>query len=150
MMRIAVDTNILVCANGGNDRERQRIALDVLVALADKPVHVPVQVLGELFNVLTRKAHWSPAAARDVVMAESDNHLPIDTSFSALIAATDLSTDHGFSIWDAIVVSTAAEAGCRLLLSEDMQDGFTWHGLTIVNPFAEIRHPLLETALAVD
>jgi predicted nucleic acid-binding protein len=39
------------------------------------------------------------------------------------------------------------EADCRLLLSEDMQDGFIWHGVTIANPFAHPRHPLLEGLL---
>ncbi|WP_205963481.1 PIN domain-containing protein [Roseicella aquatilis] len=31
---------------------------------------------------------------------------------------------------------SAAEAECRLLLSEDIQDGFTWRGVTVRNPFA--------------
>ena len=146
-MRIAVDTNILIYAQGGNDPERQRIALDVLEALSEKSVLVPVQVLGELFNVLTRKARWSKAAARDAVLAWRDSFSPIDTSFSTLAAAADLSVDHGFSIWDAVILAAAADAGCRLLLSEDMQDGFVWRGLTITNPFAAKRHSLLETAL---
>lgn len=146
-MRVAVDTNILVYAHGGNDPERQRLALDVLDALAEKSVVVPVQVLGELFNVLTRKARWPRTAARDAVLAARDNLSPIDTSFSTLAAATDLCVDHGFSVWDAVILAAAAEAGCRLLLSEDMHDGFVWRGLTITNPFADKRHPLLEAAL---
>lgn len=46
-----------------------------------------------------------------------------------------------------MIVAVAAEAGCRLLISEDLQDGFTWAGLTIVNPFAQPVHPLLQAAL---
>ena len=72
---------------------------------------------------------------------------PIAASEDTLLSAMDLACDHQFAIWDAIVVSTAADAGCRLLLSEDMQDGFVWRGLTIANPFAAQRHPLLEAAL---
>jgi predicted nucleic acid-binding protein len=56
----------------------------------------------------------------------------------------DLMLDHGLAVWDAIILATAAEAGCRVLLSEDMQDGFTWGGVTIVNPFASPPHPLLD------
>ena len=41
------------------------------------------------------------------------------------------------------MVVVTAEVGCRLLLSEYMQDGFSWRGVTVVNPFAAIRHPLL-------
>ncbi|MBN8726377.1 MAG: PIN domain-containing protein [Xanthomonadales bacterium] len=147
MMRIAVDTNVLVYAHGGNDPVRQRLALDVLDALAGHCVLVPVQVLGELFNVLTRKARWPKEQARDVVLSTHDNLPTIETSFSMLVAAVDLCVVHGFSTWDAVVLSAAAEADCRLLLSEDMHDGFVWRGMTIVNPFAAERHPLLQQAL---
>lgn len=47
-----------------------------------------------------------------------------------------------------MILSAAAEAGCRLLLSEDMQSGFTWAGTTIVDPFAAETHPLLATLKA--
>ena len=44
-------------------------------------------------------------------------------------------------------MAAAGEAGCRLLLSEDLQDGFTWSGVTVVNPFAKNRHPILTALL---
>jgi predicted nucleic acid-binding protein len=67
---------------------------------------------------------------------------------ASLISAADLAADHGLSIWDSVIVAASANAGCRLLLSEDLQDGFTWHGVTLVNPFATTRHPLLTALLA--
>ena len=30
-----------------------------------------------------------------------------------------------------------------MLLSGDMQDGFVWRGVTVVNPFAATPHPML-------
>ena len=42
----------------------------------------------------------------------------------------------------------SAESGCRLLLSEDFQDGFTRGGVTVTNPFSPSRHALLEALLA--
>jgi len=62
-------------------------------------------------------------------------------------AALDLAVDHRLSIWDAVIFNAAAEAGCRLLLSEDLAEGFTWRGLRIVNPFAASPHPLLARLL---
>jgi len=50
-----------------------------------------------------------------------------------MVAATDLAADRGLSIWDAVVLAASAEAECRLLLSEDLQTGFTWRGVTVVN-----------------
>jgi predicted nucleic acid-binding protein len=73
----------------------------------------------------------------------------IETSAEVLFGAADLATDHQLSIWDAVILSAAAEGGCRLLLSEDLQEGFTWNGVTVTNPFAPKRHELL-TALMGD
>jgi predicted nucleic acid-binding protein len=33
------------------------------------------------------------------------------------------------------------------MLSDDMQPGFTWNGVTVNNPFSEAKHPLLEALL---
>ncbi len=42
---------------------------------------------------------------------------------------------YAFSWWDALVVSAAAHAECSVLLTEDLQDGQSVDGLTVVNPF---------------
>jgi predicted nucleic acid-binding protein len=60
-----------------------------------------------------------------------------------MVSATDLASDHGLTIWDSVVPAGSAEAGCRLLLSEDFKEGLTWLGLTLTNPFAPALHPLL-------
>ena len=39
------------------------------------------------------------------------------------------------SYWDALLIATAAESGCTLILTEDLQDGFTLSGVEIHNPF---------------
>jgi len=46
-----------------------------------------------------------------------------------------------------VIFAASAAGGCRLLLSEDLQEGFTWGGVTAVNPFAAKRHELLAGAL---
>ncbi len=42
---------------------------------------------------------------------------------------------HGLRIYDALIVSAAISAGCRILYSEDMHHGLVIDGLTITNPF---------------
>ena len=100
--------------------------------------------MGELFNVLIRKARRSAADARHVVQVWRDAYAVISTTETILTRAMDAAVDHGLSIWDAIILSAASEAGCRVLLSEHMQDGFNWGGVTIVNPFAPSPHELLD------
>jgi predicted nucleic acid-binding protein len=147
-MKVALDSNILAYAEGVNGGEKKKLALDLLQRLPHSAVVVPVQVLGELFHVLVRKAGRSPAKARSAILGWQDAFPTIETGVSVLLSATDLATDHQLSIWDAVILSASAEAGCRLLISEDMQDGFTWKGVTVSNPFSAKPHPLLETLLA--
>lgn len=146
-MRVALDTNVLAYAEGINDADRRQSALDLIRRLPQETIVLPVQVLGELFNVLVRKAGKSRADARDALMSWRDAFPVIETSPEIMLAAADLATDHRFGIWDAVILSTASQANCRLLLSEDLQEGFTWGGLTVVNPFASPRHTLLDAIL---
>ena len=55
-MRVALDTNILAYAEGVNRAARKKAALDVIEKLSAENTFLPVQVLGELFHVLVRKA----------------------------------------------------------------------------------------------
>lgn len=146
-MKVAFDTNVLAYAEGVNDEGKRAIALQLVRQLPQDAAVIPVQVLGELFNVLVRKAGRSRTDARDALLAWRDTFATIETAPEIMLAAADLATDHGLSIWDAVVLSAASQAGCRLLLSEDLQDGFTWGGVTVVNPFTLPRHPLLEALL---
>ena len=147
-MRIALDTNILVYAEGVNGTGTRGAALNLIQRLPQETTVIPVQALGELFNVLVRKAGRSRAKAREALLSWRDTFPVIETSPAIMMAAADLATDHHFGIWDAVILSAASEANCRLLLSEDLQDGFTWGGITVVNPFAPSPHVLLRALLA--
>lgn len=149
-MKVALDTNVLVYAEGVNDDGKRGIALELVRGLPQEAAIIPVQVLGELFNVLVRKAGRSRTDARDALLAWRDSFAVVETSPEVVLSAADLATDHRLGIWDAVVLSAASHAGCRLLLSEDLQDGFTWGGVTVVNPFASPRHVLLESLLGRD
>jgi predicted nucleic acid-binding protein len=146
-LKIALDTNILAYGEGVNDAEKRDAVLELLDDLPQGSTVIPVQVLGELFNVLVRKARKSRSEARDALLAWRDTFPTVETTPEVMLAAVDLATDHHFSIWDAVILAAASQAGCRLLLSEDLQDGFTWGGVTVVNPFAAPRHLLLSSLL---
>lgn len=146
-MRIALDSNFLLYAEGINDVRHRDIARSIMARLPFMDTCVPVQALGEVFRVLTGKAGISASAARATVLNLSDVYRTLETTEPVLLAAMDLAVDHQLTIWDAIILSCAAEAGCRVLLSEDMQDGFTWRGVSVINPFLPQPHPLLDTLL---
>lgn len=146
-MRVALDTNILAYAEGVNGTPMKKTALALVQKLPDGLTLLPVQTLGELFNLLVRKAGRSPVRARKAILSWRDAFPLIETSAEVMLAAADLATDHQLSIWDSVILSAAAEAGCRLLLSEDLQNGFTWKGVTVTNPFASTKHELLAALL---
>ena len=147
-MNIALDTNLLAYAEGVNDDERRRAAIAVVESLDPDQTFLPVQALGELYAVLVKRAKRSRSKARDAVMQWGDTFPLIEASPDVLSRAMDLAVDHELQLWDALIIASAAEAGCRLLLSEDLQNGFTWGGLTVVNPFSDDPHPLLTKALS--
>jgi predicted nucleic acid-binding protein len=135
-VRVALDTNLLVYAEGVNGEARRSFTQEVLGALASDEIIVPAQALAELFTVLTRKARWPVAQARAAVLSWHDACLVADMTSAVLLEAMDLAAMHQYSLWDAIMLVGAAQAGCRVLLSEDMQNGFIWRGVEIRNPFA--------------
>jgi predicted nucleic acid-binding protein len=140
-MKIAIDTNILVYAEGAFGRvgDAQKVirARAVMTELIDHEAVLPVQVLGELHNVLTRKAHIAPDIAKKTIIRLYTGFSIAHSSGQALLGALDLSAEHGLPTFDALILSVAAEAHCRYLLSEDFQNGFTYRGVTILNPFTE-------------
>lgn len=148
MVRVALDTNILAYAEGVNGAPMKQAALELVASLPAGTVLLPVQTLGELFNLLVRKAKRPPAKARSAILSWQDAFPLIETSAQVMLGAADLATDHQLAIWDAVILSAAAEAGCRLLLSEDMHDGFIWRGVAVTNPFSAHRHELLANLLA--
>lgn len=149
-MRVCIDTNILAYAEGLNkevNQARQQETINLLDNISHEIVVIPAQVLGELFRVLTGKAKRSTADARADVMQWADSYETVDTPWTAFQAAFDLTTTSNFQIWDALIMSIAAENRCRVLVSEDMQHDFTYRGVTIVNPYTDPTHPLLAPLL---
>ncbi len=147
-MRIAVDTNVLGYAEGLDDEDKRTRANDVLLALRRHDMVMPVQVAAELHHLIMRRRKTAPRVAEHSVaywralLPRHPATLP-----STFDTALDLATAHQLQIFDAIILAASAEAGCRMLLTEDMQDGFVWRGVTVVNPFAAVPHPLLADLL---
>ncbi|MCA3255457.1 MAG: PIN domain-containing protein [Alphaproteobacteria bacterium] len=151
-MRFAVDTNVLVYAErlerDPDDAAKIELTGRLISRLDPAALVVPAQVLGELYNVLTRRGSVRPADARQAVEEWSDIAHVVATNGELIASAADLAARHRLAIWDAVVLAAAAEARCDLLLSEDMQAGFVWRGVEVVNPFLPDPHPVLAGLLA--
>ncbi len=142
-MHCAIDTNILVYAEGYGDEARCAQAASLLSRINPHTTVIPVQVLGELCRVLTVKAKRDAAQVRTHVLQWTALFPTAPTQASALLAAMDLTAELQIPTWDAVILAVAADQGCRWLLSEDYADGMTYRGVTVVNPFTQAAHPAL-------
>lgn len=104
--------------------------------LAQGP-RISVQVLNEALVNCRRKAglSWEEAGA---FLGGVQAVCPVeDLTEQTHDVGRALAERYGLSIYDAMIVASALIAGCRVLWSEDMQDGLVIEGqLRIVNPFA--------------
>jgi predicted nucleic acid-binding protein len=145
-VRVSLDSNILVYA-AHDDDPRHEAAVAFLGRAARGDCVQPLQSLGECFNVLTRKRRFAPAAAR-VAVDELRAMFPVAIADErALDAAMSVVRDHKLQFWDALFLATVRHAGCRVLLSEDMDDGQDIAGVKIVNPLEAVNRPLLDLVL---
>ena len=151
MTRVALNSNILAYFAGVERAEDDGAKIDRVRALIDNlsaaTLVAPVQALGELFVVLLEAGASAPEA-REVLLKFAEAFGAPASETRTALAAADLAVDHKLQYWDAVIVTAAAEAGCTLLLSEDMQHGFVTRGLTVVNPLAEAVHPKLVALLS--
>src|SRR4029453_17513913 len=108
-MKIALDINVLAYAEGTNGATMRERALSLLRQLPPESVVVPAQALGELFNVLVRKAKRRRARARTGILSWRDAYPVVETSATVLVDALDLAADHELGIWDSIILAAAAE-----------------------------------------
>jgi len=129
------DTNVLIYADDKGAPAKQRRSLELIEEhRRARTGVVSLQVLQEYFVTATRKLQLDARIARRKVelLAEFDVATP---ELADILAAIDLHRLHGFSFWDALIVRAAMQAGCSVLLSEDMQGTREIDGLHIVNPF---------------
>ena len=126
-----LDTNILIYAQGTG--AKSEVARQTILAGGV----ISVQVLSEFASVLRRKFgfEWDviTEAIADLRTA-LDPVRPIDIETHT--EAVTLARSHGFGFYDSLIVASALEAGCDILLTEDLQAGRRIASLTILNPFA--------------
>jgi predicted nucleic acid-binding protein len=137
--RTFLDSNILLYAEQSSDPEKQKKAIEIAVEHRRRRTGViSIQVLGEFFHAATRKLKLDSAFARAQVEFHAGFEL-VQPGLADTLGAIDLQRLYGYSYWDSLVLRCALVSGCKVLLSEDLQDGHVIDGLTIVNPFRQSK-----------
>jgi predicted nucleic acid-binding protein len=126
------DTNVLLYLLSADTVKADRA--EELLAIGGT---VSVQVLNEFVSVASRKLHMTWPEIREVLTQVRAVCLVEAMSVDTHERAMQVAERHGFSIYDALIISAALLAGCSTLYSEDMQHGqVIERQLTIRNPFA--------------
>ena len=145
-MRVTFDSNVLIYAVSRSD-PRHAAATDLIDRASQGDCWQTLQSLAECFNVLSRKYRIPAIEAYGWVQSFQRLFPVVAADKSDLDRAVGAVEGHGLSFRDAMLWATANRAGCRVLFSEDLQDGRRLDGVLFVNPFVPANRKLVDLAL---
>ena len=146
MTRVALDSNILIYAELEPESEKGKRSADLILRAARDGV-IPAQVLGEYLRFIQRRV---PAAFEGAIRQASIYQaafLTPTTTDVIISTASEFARAHRMQLWDGVVCAVSIDAGAKVLLTEDMQDGRTIDGLRLINPFAAANGEAVEGVL---
>jgi len=126
------DTNVVLYLLSADAKRADRA--EELIAQGGQ---ISVQVLNELTAVARRKLRMPWREVRDVTTQLRAACRVWPLTIDAHDRGTRIAERLGLSIYDALIAASALLAGCRILYSEDLQDGQLIDAqLRVRNPFA--------------
>jgi predicted nucleic acid-binding protein len=146
-VRLTVDSNILVYALDAANPAKRDVARTLLLALRNADVVLTAQVLAEFVNVVRRKLPSGYGAAKDQAKRWAQLFPVLSTSGDDVIRAAAFAEKHRLQLWDAVIWQVARAGGATLFLSEDLHDGVTIQGMTVLNPFNPANADLVAKAI---
>ena len=145
---VFVDTNVFVYRHDSSDPLKQSRAEQWITLLVrHHSGRLSFQVLQELYTTLTRRRlNFDRSQAREIVKLLTEWR-PVAVNRELLDRAWLLESRHLLSWWDALIVAAAQTCGCEVLLTEDLQHGYEFDEVRVIDPFASPdqrrsrRHP---------
>jgi predicted nucleic acid-binding protein len=126
-----LDTNVVLYLLSADTSKADRAEAVVLEGGV-----VSVQVLNEFAAVTLRKLGMTIAETREALAAIRAACTVVPLTEETHDRGLGIAERYGLSLYDAMIVASALMAGCKTLLSEDMQHGqMLDQQVTIRNPF---------------
>jgi predicted nucleic acid-binding protein len=126
-----LDTNVLLYLLSGDHVRADRAEEE----LSDGGI-ISVQVLNEFALVASRKIKMSFAEIREALAAIRAVCTVVSINEETHDLGLHVAERYRLSVYDAMIVAAALLAECKILISEDMQDGQILEGrLKVRNPF---------------
>lgn len=147
-MRFTLDSNILVYALDAATPRKRAVARDILDRAKLLDAVLTTQAVAEFLAVVRRK----DVKAFPLALAEAERWavlFPIGpTTWDQLGEAAAMADRHRLQLWDCLIWRSALAMGATVFISEDMRDGFSLDGMTVLDPFAAANATPLADLLA--
>ncbi len=130
-----VDTNILVYLYPEDEVEKRDKSRSIF---GTYECITSTQALNELSNVMIKNFKVNPFEVSAAVDEIAENCQVTMVGLETIKSALDISERYKYSYYDSLIISSALENGCKLLLTEDMSDKQNIESnLTIKNIYRE-------------
>jgi len=133
--RFSLDTNILIYAADRDAGDKHARALEIIARAARRPCTLTIQALAEFYHATTRKRIVPQAEAAAQVCDWLELFPTVVADADALLQALVASEKGQLPFWDALMLATAGQAGCAVVMSEDMADGARLDNVSVLDPF---------------
>jgi len=133
--KVFLDTNIFIYLYSEDEQDKRTV---VSYTVNNNSCITSTQALNEACNVWYRKCNWDKTQVKtclDGIEAVCDEVMLVQRkTINSAISIKDI---YGYSYYDSLILASALEANCDIILTEDMSDGqIIENRLTIINPFS--------------
>ena len=134
-----IDSNVWLYLLSDDDKHKKTKAKAFLAGQpGDETFHKVIswQVMNEVCANLIRKKGKNEEFVSIAIDFLFRSCVVVDCTRAIVEKAVELRRTRSISFWDSLIVSTALASDCKMLVSEDMQDGEVFCGsLTVRNIF---------------
>jgi len=135
--KIFLDTNLLIYLYSESETDKR----DTVCRIFDSNYCVTsIQALNEACNVWLKKYGWDGAQVckhLDNIHALCDEILTVNRS--TINIALSLKDRYGYSYYDCLILSSALEGNCNVIMTEDMNHG------QIISDYLKISNPFVNS-----
>ena len=131
--KVFIDTNVLIYAYSETEPDKKATTLNIL---ENYHIVFSIQVINEFIWVMNKKYKIDFKILQALLDRFWEKFEVTLLQKTSIDQALSIAQRYKYSYWDSLILSSALENGCKVLYTEDMQDGQTINGtLKIENPF---------------
>ncbi|TAL68038.1 MAG: PIN domain-containing protein [Bacteroidetes bacterium] len=128
-----VDSNIWLYAFISDKSSKHNISADII---NNKEIVLSTQVVNEVCYNLYKKADYNNLDIKNLINNFYDIYTIYNINFSTLSIACNIRDKYNSSFWDSLIIASALENECKLLLTEDISGAELFEKkLKVLNPF---------------